>query len=59
MMPEITRAVGVPRALVVPFDLGRPFGDPGDVTVQHAALRALLELCNRGGESFDHLRYQI
>jgi hypothetical protein len=47
MMPEITRAVGVSRALVVPFDLGRPFGDPGDVTVQHAVLRALLDLCDR------------
>jgi hypothetical protein len=47
IMPEITRAVGAPRALVVPFGLGRPFGAPGDSAQQSAVLRALLELCAR------------
>jgi hypothetical protein len=47
LMPEITRAIGVSRALIVPFDLGRPFGAPGDPVVQHEILRALFDLCER------------
>jgi hypothetical protein len=47
IMPEITRAVGVPRALVVPFGLGCPFGSPGAPELQTRALRALLALCKR------------
>jgi hypothetical protein len=47
IMPEITRAVGVPRTLVVPFGLGRPFGSPGDRETQTRVLRALLTLCAR------------
>jgi hypothetical protein len=47
IMPDITRAVGVPRALVVPFGLGCPFGSPGDSDTQTRVLRTLLALCGR------------
>jgi hypothetical protein len=47
VMPDITRVVGVPRTLVVPFGLGRPFGDPNDRNGQLAVLRTLLALCSR------------
>lgn len=43
-MPDITRAVGAPRALAVPFGLGRPFGAPHDRDLQTRILRALLRL---------------
>ena len=33
-----------PRALWVPFELGRPFGVPDDAAFQHGVLRAALEL---------------
>ncbi len=45
VMPEITKAVGVPRALIVPFGLGCPFGAPGDREMQLRVLRALLAMC--------------
>ena len=47
IMPEITRAIGVPRTLVVPFGLGCPYGSPGDAEAQTRVLRALLALCER------------
>ena len=47
MMPEITRAVGVPRTLTVSFGLGCPFGSPGDADGQTQVLTALLRLCER------------
>lgn len=46
-MPDITRAVGAPRALVAPFGLGRPFGAPHDRDLQTRVLQALLDLCAR------------
>lgn len=46
-MPTITRAVGVPRSLVVPFGLGCPFGAPDDPDLQRRVLRSLLALCAR------------
>ena len=46
-MPDITRAVGVPRTLLVPFGLGRPFGAPNDRTGQTEVLSSLLALCER------------
>ena len=47
LMPDITMAIGAPRALVVSFGLGRPFGAPGDRRQQSSVLRALLALCTR------------
>lgn len=43
-MREHTAAMGPPRALWVPFILGRPFGVPGDAAFQHRVLRAVLQL---------------
>ena len=47
VMPDITSKVGISRALVVPFGLGRPFGPPGDALTRDAVLRLLLTLCAR------------
>ena len=47
VMPGITTAIGVSRALIVPFGLGRPFGAPADRVLQSSVLRALLNLCAR------------
>ncbi|MFH1807599.1 MAG: hypothetical protein ABIJ09_02550 [Pseudomonadota bacterium] len=44
MLPEITRKVGPPRALAVPFALGYPLGAPDAPQIQTAVLRALLRL---------------
>ena len=38
-----------PRALWVSFELGRPFGAPGDAALQGRVLRAALELLDRDG----------
>ncbi len=48
MLPEITRRIGVPRALEVPFGLGFPLGLPNDPSGQLQVLRALLALTERG-----------
>lgn len=47
MLPEITRKVGPPRALEVPYALGYPLGSPGDRELQTSILRSLLALCLR------------
>jgi hypothetical protein len=43
-MPIITMGCGVPRAGYVRFPLGTPFGEPGQVDVQHAILADLFHL---------------
>lgn len=43
-MREHTEAIGPPRALWVPFMLGRPFGLPGDAAFQRRVLLAVLHL---------------
>jgi len=47
MLPEVTRKVRPPRALVVPYPLGYPLGMPNEIETQRAILRALLALCER------------
>lgn len=47
MLPDITRRIGVPRALAVPFALGYPLGVPADAAGQRAILDRLLALCGR------------
>jgi len=47
MLPEITRKVGPPRALAVPYSLGYPLGAPGDAAVQRAIVVELLSICLR------------
>lgn len=43
-MREHAEAIRPPRALWVPFDLGRPFGTPDDAGFQTRVLRAALDL---------------
>jgi hypothetical protein len=44
MIPELTRAVGVPRLAGISYPMGRPLGRPHDSDGQRAVLRAMLEL---------------
>ena len=44
LVREHTAAMGPPRALWVPFILGRPFGVPGDAAFQQRVLRSVLNL---------------
>ena len=44
LVREHTAAIGAPRALWVPFILGRPFGVPGDAAFQRRVLLAALRL---------------
>ena len=44
MIPELTRAVGVPRLVGISYPMGRPLGRPHDADGQRAVLRATLEL---------------
>ena len=43
-----TETMRPPRALWVPFELGRPLGAPGDAAFQHRVLGAALALLTRG-----------
>lgn len=47
LVREHTEQIQPPRALWVPFELGRPLGAPGDAPFQHRVLRATLELFER------------
>ncbi len=49
MLPEITRRVGVPRALSVPYPLGYPLGRPDDAPLQASVVRAALALFSQPG----------
>jgi hypothetical protein len=44
MIPDLTRAVGVPRLAGIGYPMGRPLGRPHDADGQRAVLRAMLEL---------------
>lgn len=44
MIPDFTRATGVPRLAGIAYPMSRPMGRPGDAAGQRAVLRALLEL---------------
>ena len=44
MIPDLTRAVGVPRLAGISYPFGRPLGQPHDADGQRAVLRAMLEL---------------
>ena len=44
MIPDLTRAVGVPRLVGVGHPMGQPFGRPHDAERQRAVLRAMLDL---------------
>ena len=44
MIPDLTRAVGMPRLAGISYPIGRPLGNPHDADGQRAVLRATLEL---------------
>ena len=44
MIPDLTRAVGVPRLAGISYPMGRPLGQPHDAAGQREVLRAMLEL---------------
>ena len=47
LVREHTEAMAPPRALWVPFPLGRPLGAPGDPAFQHRVIAAALALLDR------------
>jgi hypothetical protein len=44
LIPDLTRAVGVPRLAGISYPMGRPLGRPHDAAGQRAVLRSMLEL---------------
>jgi len=44
MIPDLTRAVGVPRLAGISYPMGRPLGRPRDAEGQRAVLRATLDV---------------
>jgi len=44
MIPDLTRAVGVPRLAGLSYPMGRPLGRPHDAEGQRAVLRATLDM---------------
>ena len=44
MIPDLTRAVGVPRLAGIGYPIGRPLGNPHEADGQRAVLRALLDV---------------
>jgi hypothetical protein len=47
MIPDLTRAVGVPRLAGISYPMGQPLGRPHDADGQRAVLRATLDLLGR------------
>jgi hypothetical protein len=50
MIPDLTRAVGVPRLAGISYPMSRPLGNPHDAEGQRAVLRATLEVLPRATE---------
>jgi len=57
MIPDLTRAVGVPRLAGISYPMGRPLGRPGDADGQRTVLRSLLEILTnaRGPDTYVEL----
>lgn len=49
VLPDITRRVGIPRALAVPYALGYPLGLPNDAALQMRILAAAFALLHEPG----------
>lgn len=60
MIPELTRAVGVPRLAGIGYPMGQPLGRPHDAPGQRAVLRATLELLERakGADAYVELPFE-
>src|SRR5262245_19625557 len=50
MIPDLTRAVGVPRLAGISYPMSRPLGNPHDADGQRAVLRETLEALPRAAE---------
>jgi hypothetical protein len=48
-LPDVTRKVGIPRALAVPYALGYPLGLPHDAALQTKIVTAALALLRESG----------
>jgi hypothetical protein len=59
MIPELTRAVGVPRLAGISYPMGRPLGRPHDADGQRGVLRGMLELLAtaRGPDTYVELPF--
>ncbi len=51
LLREVAERVRPPRALYVPFPLGRPLDAPGEPRRQHAVIEAALRVLERPGTS--------
>ncbi|MDE0314824.1 MAG: hypothetical protein OXM61_07980 [Candidatus Poribacteria bacterium] len=49
LVESITKRVKPPRALLVPYRLGHPLGEPNNPTLQHAIIAETLELLQDEG----------
>ena len=60
MIPDLTRATGVPRLAGISYPMGRPMGRPHDVDGQRAVLRELLNLLSnaRGPDTYVELPFE-
>ena len=59
-IPDLTRAVGVPRLAGIGYPPGRPLGQPRDAGGQRAVLRGTLELLDRatGPDTYVELPFE-
>ncbi|MDH4066913.1 MAG: hypothetical protein OEW19_21135 [Acidobacteriota bacterium] len=59
-MPDLTRAVGVPRLAGIAYPPSRPLGRPHDAEGQRAVLRATLDLLERasGADAYVELPFE-
>jgi hypothetical protein len=59
-IPDLTRAVGVPRLAGIGYPPGRPLGRPHDADGQRAVLRGTLELLERatGPDTYVELPFE-
>lgn len=59
MIPQHARKIRPPRALAVPFELGRPLGVPGDAAFQLDVLRAALGLLVADEDAPQLMTYEV
>jgi hypothetical protein len=59
MIPDLTRAVGVPRLAGISYPMGRPLGQPHDIDGQRAVLRSVLDVLTaaRGPDAYIELPF--
>lgn len=59
MIPDLTRAVGVPRLAGISYPMGRPLGQPHDIDGQRAVLRSVLDvlMAARGPDAYVELPF--